>query len=113
VNVTLLFSAAQHIAAAEEPQSVVSLYVEILAAPLTANTMREATLKALADHGKIDGSFYVRPAREMKKWSSPPRPASTLPRPLLNCWMKARLHSWRPKKDLACIESRSRRLKAA
>ncbi|MGH7002221.1 MAG: transaldolase family protein [Stellaceae bacterium] len=29
------------------------LYIETLAAPFTVNTMPEATLKALAEHGKI------------------------------------------------------------
>ena len=31
------------------------LYVKALAAPFTVNTMPEATLKALADHGELSG----------------------------------------------------------
>jgi len=36
----------------KDPQAADLIYVEGLAAPLTVNTMPEATLKALADHGK-------------------------------------------------------------
>jgi transaldolase len=37
----------------KDPQASDVLYVESLAAPFTINTMPEATLKALADHGEI------------------------------------------------------------
>src|SRR3984957_10358198 len=37
----------------KDPDASDVLYVEALAAPLTVNTMPEATLKALADHGKV------------------------------------------------------------
>ena len=36
----------------KDPKASDTLYVESLAAPLTVNTMPEATLQALADHGK-------------------------------------------------------------
>jgi transaldolase len=39
----------------KDPQASDTLYVKALAAPLTVNTMPEATLKALADHGSIGG----------------------------------------------------------
>ncbi len=39
----------------KDPKASDVLYVEALAAPLTIDTMPEATLKALADHGAIDG----------------------------------------------------------
>jgi transaldolase len=39
----------------KDPKASDTLYVESLAAPLTVNTMPEATLQALADHGKLDG----------------------------------------------------------
>ena len=39
----------------KDPKASDTLYVESLAAPLTVNTMPEATLQALADHGKVDG----------------------------------------------------------
>jgi len=38
----------------KDPQASDILYVKALAAPLTVNTMPEATLKAFADHGDVD-----------------------------------------------------------
>ena len=38
-----------------DPQASDVLYVKALAAPFTVNTMPEATLKALADHGELSG----------------------------------------------------------
>ena len=38
----------------KDPEACDTLYIEALAAPLTVNTIPEATLKALADHGQID-----------------------------------------------------------
>jgi transaldolase len=37
----------------KDPKASDVLYVRALAAPLTVNTMPEATLKALADHGQV------------------------------------------------------------
>ncbi len=39
----------------KDPKLPDTLYVKALAAPFTVNTMPEGTLKALADHGEIDG----------------------------------------------------------
>jgi transaldolase len=39
----------------KDPQASEVLYVKALAAPFTVNTMPEATLKALADHGELSG----------------------------------------------------------
>ena len=39
----------------KDPQASDILYVKALAAPFTVNTMPEATLKALADHGELGG----------------------------------------------------------
>jgi transaldolase len=39
----------------KDPKASDVLYVKALAAPLTVNTMPDATLKALADHGEIGG----------------------------------------------------------
>jgi transaldolase len=47
----------------KDPNASDTLYVHALAAPFTVNTMPEATLKALADHGDIDGCI---PARTCK-----------------------------------------------
>ena len=45
----------------KDPKASDTLYVENLAVPLTVNTMPEATLQAVADHGKVD----VLPAKDM------------------------------------------------
>ncbi len=45
----------------KDPKASDTLYVESLAVPLTVNTMPEATLQALADHGKV-GAL---PAKDM------------------------------------------------
>jgi len=45
----------------KDPEASDTLYVENLAVPLTVNTMPEATLQALADHGKVDAL----PAQDM------------------------------------------------
>src|SRR6185503_15155684 len=37
----------------KDPKASDFLYIKALAAPLTVNTMPEATLKALGDHGEI------------------------------------------------------------
>jgi transaldolase len=44
----------------KDPKASDILYVHALAAPLTVNTMPEATLKALADHGEIGETLPVR-----------------------------------------------------
>jgi transaldolase len=41
----------------KDPKAPDTLYVEALAAPLTVNTMPEATLNAFADHGKVGASL--------------------------------------------------------
>ncbi len=41
----------------KDPKASDVLYITALAAPFTVNTMPEATLKALADHGKIGASM--------------------------------------------------------
>jgi transaldolase len=39
----------------KDPRISDVLYIKMLAAPLTVNTMPEATLKAFADHGEVNG----------------------------------------------------------
>jgi transaldolase len=43
----------------KDPKASDVLYVEALAVPLTVNTMPEATLKAFADHGRVDATRDV------------------------------------------------------
>ena len=44
----------------KDPKASDILYVKALAAPFTVNTMPEATLKALADHGEIGAMLPAR-----------------------------------------------------
>jgi transaldolase len=44
----------------KDPEASDILYIHALAAPFTVNTMPEATLKALADHGEISQTLPVR-----------------------------------------------------
>src|SRR5262249_50715600 len=41
----------------KDPAASDILYVRALAAPFTVNTMPEGTLKALADHGALEGTL--------------------------------------------------------
>jgi transaldolase len=41
----------------KDPKAADTLYVDALAAPFTVNTMPEGTLKAVADHGKPNGTL--------------------------------------------------------
>jgi transaldolase len=43
----------------KDPKASDVLYVEALAAPLTVNTLPEATLKAFADHGHVDAAARI------------------------------------------------------
>ncbi len=43
----------------KDPNASDTLYIQALAAPLTVNTMPEETLKALADHGELDGILHA------------------------------------------------------
>ena len=44
----------------KDPKASDTLYIQALAAPFTVNTMPEATLKALADHGDISATLPAR-----------------------------------------------------
>jgi transaldolase len=98
----------------KNPKASDTLYVEALAAPLTVNTMPEATLKALADHGKIDGCLHVRACKgdeELAKFAKAGIDVATLGAQLLDEGAAGFVESWN---DLmACIESKSEVLKAA
>ena len=43
----------------KDPSASDTLYIESLATPFTVNTMPEATLKALADHGNVPGELLA------------------------------------------------------
>ena len=61
----------------KDPKASDVLYVKSLAAPFTVNTMPEATLKALADHGEL-GSIMAADGGDCERvWNSSPKLAST------------------------------------
>jgi len=98
----------------KNPKASDTLYVEALAAPLTVNTMPEATLLAVADHGKIDGCLHVRACKgdeELAKFVKAGVDIEALGAQLLEEGAASFVKSW---KDLmACIESKSVALQAA
>ena len=62
----------------KDPKASDILYIHALASPFTVNTMPEATLKALADHGEIGADLArAMPATATRCWPSSPRPALT------------------------------------
>lgn len=98
----------------KNPKASDTLYVEALAAPLTVNTMPEATLLALADHGKIDGSLHVRACKgdeELAKFVKAGVDIEALAARLLAEGAASFVKSW--KDLLACVESKSAALQAA
>ena len=52
----------------KDPKASDILYIKSLAAPFTVNTMPEATLKALADHGEIGRSWPPMAGTVKKSW---------------------------------------------
>ena len=98
----------------KNPKASDTLYVEALAAPLTVNTMPEATLKALADHGNIDGCLHVRAGKgdeELAKFAKAGIDVAALAAQLLDEGAAGFVESWQ---DLmACIDSKSQLLQAA
>ena len=78
----------------KDPKASDILYVKALAAPLTVNTMPEATLKAFADHGEV-GAAHAGRRRRLRSGRSPrtPRPASTSTRSRPSYRTKARRRS--------------------
>jgi len=98
----------------KNPKASDTLYVEALAAPLTVNTMPEATLLAVADHGNIDGCLHVRACKgdeELAKFVKAGVDIGALASQLLEEGAASFVKSW---SDLmACIESKSVTLKAA
>ena len=60
----------------KDPKASDVLYVEALAAPFTVNTIPEATLKAVADHGKVGATMPEDHARAVPLSPAPRLPAS-------------------------------------
>jgi transaldolase len=90
------------------------LYVHALASPFTVNTMPEATLKALADHGEIGQTLPARAGycgEVLAKFAEAGIDTDTLAAQLQDEGAKSFVKSWN--ELLACIASKSAALKKA
>jgi transaldolase len=95
----------------KDPEAPDTLYVHALAAPLTVNTMPEATLKALADHGEISQTLpaHARHCDEvLAKFAEAGIDTDALGAQLQNEGAKSFAKSW--KELISCIASKSEAL---
>jgi transaldolase len=95
----------------KEPKASDTLYVQALAAPFTVNTMPEATLKALADHGEIDKILPSRVVDELARFAKAGIDTDALGAQLQDEGAASFVKSWTDLID--CIALKSRTLKAA
>jgi transaldolase len=98
----------------KDPNASDTLYVHALAAPFTVNTMPEATLKALADHGEIDGCIPARACKGdelLAKFAEAGIHVEALGDQLQVEGAASFVNSWN--ELLQCIASKSETLKAA
>jgi transaldolase len=95
----------------KNPKASDILYVRGLAAPVTVNTMPEATLKAFADHGDMVETLSVHAEEVLAKFAKAGIDTDALAAQLLDEGAASFVKSW---KDLIeCIASKSVMLKAA
>lgn len=95
----------------KDPKASDTLYIEALAAPFTVNTMPEATLKALADHGAIGETLYAHIENPLERFTKTGIDTDALGWQLQDEGAASFVKSW---KDLMeCIASKSEALKAA
>ncbi len=95
----------------KDPKASDTLYVEALAAPFTINTIPEATLKALADHGTIPAPLPTHVDDEFSRFTKAGIDIAALGSRLQTEGAAAFVKSW---KDLIdCIGTKSKALKAA
>jgi len=95
----------------KDPKASDTLYIESLAAPFTVNTMPEATLKALADHGTIGETLSVHIEHALDRFAKAGIDTDALGSQLQDQGATSFVKSW---KDLMeCIASKSKTLKAA
>jgi transaldolase len=93
------------------PEARDTLYVHALAAPFTVNTMPEATLKALADHGEISQTLpaHARQCDEvLAKFAKAGIDTDDLAAQLQKEGAKSFVKSW--KELMVCIASKSEAL---
>jgi transaldolase len=98
----------------KDPEASDILYIHALAAPFTVNTMPEATLKALADHGEIDQTLPARARycdEVLAKFAGAGIDLDALAAQLLDDGAKAFDKSWN--ELLASIASKGETLKKA
>jgi transaldolase len=95
----------------KNPKASDILYVRGLAAPLTVNTMPEATLKAFADHGDIVETLSVRAEEVLAKFAKAGIDTDALAAQLLDEGAASFVKSWTDLME--CIASKSVMLKAA
>jgi transaldolase len=98
----------------KDPEASDILYIHALAAPFTVNTMPEATLKALADHGDIGQTLPARARycdEVLAKFAGAGIDVDALAAQLLDEGAKSFDKSWH--ELMECISSRSEALKKA
>ena len=95
----------------KDPKASDTLYIEALASPFTVNTMPEATLKALADHGTIGETLPAHIENALERFAKAGIDTDALGSQLQDEGAASFVKSW---KDLIeCIASKSKILKAA
>jgi len=98
----------------KDPQASDILYIEALAAPFTVNTIPEATLKALADHGEISQTLPMRARycdEVLAEFAQAGIDTISLATQLLDDGVSEFVKSWN--ELLRCIASKSQTLKKA
>jgi transaldolase len=95
----------------KDPQASDTLYVEALAAPFTVNTMPEATLKALADHGTISETLHSHAEDELVRFAGAGIDTRGMGLRLQNEGAASFIKSW--KELLQCIADKTEKFKAA
>ena len=95
----------------KDPKASDTLYIEALAAPYTVNTMPEATLKALDDHGSIGKILPAHAEESLDRFTAAGIDTDALGLQLQDEGAKSFVKSWR--ELIECIASKSNTLKAA
>ena len=95
----------------KDPNASDTLYVQALAAPFTVNTMPEATLKALADHGTVNETLNRLPKDESARFAGAGVDPRGMGLRLQNEGAASFVKSW--KELLQCIADKTEKLKAA
>jgi transaldolase len=95
----------------KDPKASDTLYVQALAAPFTVNTMPEATLKALADHGTVSETLHPHAEDELARFAGAGIDTRGMSLRLQNEGAASFIKSW--KELLQCIADKTEKLKAA